>query len=110
MADMMKSFSKLSATFSAVKNDFKEDQSEGSSASSASSNSSLVEASLRTRAGIRLVSSRAIQGRTPVSGITHDTAFMPAPRSRRGASSTAGKKYFTAKMSLVQNFKTFLQV
>lgn len=71
IADMIKSFGKLTTTFTAIKADFMEVGSESAESSSASSETvtSVASASTRPRSVVRMVSSRAIQGRAPVSSL-----------------------------------------
>lgn len=70
---MTKGFEKLTTMFSAVEHHFKVDRSEAgvssSTGASTSSDSISVAAALRPRT-VRLVSSRAIQGRAPMPSST----------------------------------------
>lgn len=85
---MINSFSKLSSTFSAVKLDFKEEQaSEASGSTSGSSNSTEATSSTRPKV-VRLISTRAIQGRAPVPSIEQQLL------RRARAAAVAGNFYF----------------
>lgn len=67
---MIKSFSKLSSTFSAVKLDFKEESNEPPSSSTVQSSDSPTTTGVPARQRVvRLVSSRAIQGRAPIPSL-----------------------------------------
>jgi hypothetical protein len=84
---MIKSFTKLSSTFSAVKLDFKEDQPEasGSSSSTPSSSNDVLNIAMRPRTTVRLVSTRAIQGRAPIPSL--EQQLRQQQRARVAASS-----------------------
>lgn len=96
---MIKSFAKLSATFSAVKPDFKEDPAEASGTTSTTSSSSdAASVSVRPRV-VRLVSSRAIQGRAPIPTLD------AARRARVSTAVTATGKIFFFSFKFFQTFK-----